>query len=413
MEGTGLDLVSWQARSRRQDSSPLLPSGGSREELALKILILHSKYRSGPASGENRVVEDEARLLSEAGHEVDLFMPEFGRPSGLKMLQAGLGAIWSSEAVAEAKRRIDLRKPDVVHCHNLFPALSPAVLRATQGKIPVVVTLHNYRFLCLPATFLRDGRMCEDCLGRVPWPGVVHRCYQGSISASAILASSIVLHKAIGTYQHIRLYIAISDFVRQKHIEGGWPIKHVIVKPHFAWAVEPRQGPGEYFVYLGRLSPEKGVATLVAAWTQVKAKLLIIGDGPEALRLRESAPPNVEFRGTVEACEVPDLLRGARAVLSPSVSHEGAGKVVLEAYAAGVPVLVSRSGGLPEIVHDEVTGLVLQATDPAVWAQAADRLLDDAESERMGRLAWELWSDRFSPAHGLANMESAYWRAIN
>ena len=177
-----------------------------------------------------------------------------------------------------------------------------------------------------------------------------------------------MLHKAIGTYDGIRLYIAISDFVRQKHVEGGLSMEQIVVKPHFAWAVEPRQGPGEYFMYLGRLSPEKGVATLLEAWKHVKAKLLVIGDGSEASRLRAAAPPNVEFRRTVDPDAVPVLMSRARAVLSPSISHEGAGKVVLEAYAAGVPVLVSRAGGLPEVVDDELTGLVLPPSDPVAWA---------------------------------------------
>ncbi len=377
----------------------------------MRILILHSRYRSGPASGENRVVDDEARLLSEAGHHVDVFAPEVGEPSTLQMIKTGLGAIWSREAVAEVRRRVERRKPDLVHCHNLFPALSPAVLRATD-EAPLLVTLHNYRLLCLPATFLRDGEVCEDCLGRLPWPGVVHGCYQGSVSASAVLASSLFLHKAIGTFGHVNLFLAISDFVRQKHIEGGLSSRRILVKPHFAWAVEPRQGAGEYFMYLGRLSPEKGVATLLDAWKPVRAKLLIVGDGPEASRLRAAAPRSVEFRATVEPDEVPALLRRARAVLSPSVSHEGAGKVVLEAYAAGVPVIVSRAGGLPEVVRDGVTGLVLPPTDRAAWVRGVTQLLDDGESERMGRSARELWLDRYSPEQGLVNIETAYRRAI-
>lgn len=378
----------------------------------MRILILHSRYRSGPASGENRVVEDEARLLSEAGHEVDVFAPALSDPSGLKMIQAGLGAIWSREAVAEVKRRVDRRKPDIVHCHNLFPALSPAVFRVIEGDVPIVVTLHNYRFLCLPATLFRDEKVCEDCLGRLPWPGIVHKCYQGSHLASMALASSLLLHRAIGTYDQVRLYIAISEFVRKKHIEGGFSPDQIVVKPHFAWAVEPREGPGDYFVYLGRLSPEKGVTELVDTWRMVKARLLIIGDGPEASRLRASAAGNVEFRGVVQPDEVPALLRGARALLAPSLWHEGAGKVVLEAYAAGVPVLVSSAGALPEIVQDEVTGLVLPPTDAAAWVEAVDRLLDDAESERMGRSGWELWSARYSPERGLINLGSTYERVL-
>ncbi len=291
----------------------------------MRILILHSRYRSGPASGENRVVEDEARLLSEAGHQVDLFTPALGQPSGLDLIRAGLGTIWSNEAAAEVKRRIKERQPDIVHCHNLFPALSPAVIRAVGGA-PVVVTLHNYRFLCLPATLFRDGKICEDCIGRVPWPGVLHSCYQDSTAASAALASSLVVHKAIRTFERIRLYIAISDFVRQKHVEGGFSTDQMVVKPHFTWPAEPREGAGDYFMYLGRLTPEKGLTQLVDTWRLMKARLLIIGDGPEASRLRGAAPQNVEFRGTVQPDQVPALLRGARAVLChPSGTRERGG----------------------------------------------------------------------------------------
>jgi glycosyltransferase involved in cell wall biosynthesis len=374
----------------------------------VRVLILHSRYRSGPASGENRVVADEARLLVEGGHDVDVFAPEMRPASGLQMIRAGIEVIWSAEAVAEVKRRVHHQKPDVVHCHNLFPWLSPAVLRAVDEAVPIVMTVHNYRLLCLPGTFVRGGRICEDCLGRRPWPGVLHRCYQRSVAASAALATSLTLHGRIGSFDRIRLYIAISDFVRRVYVESGLVDDKIIVKPHFAWPVRRREGPGDYFVYVGRLSPEKGVTTLVKAWNQVDRRLLIVGDGPERDSLRGLAGRNVDFKGTVQAADVPAILRAARALLVPSISHEGAGKVVLEAYAAGVPALVSGVGGLPEIVRDGVTGLVLPSGDAGAWARAVMRLFDDSESERMGCAAWDLWSERFTPEKGLQNLEGAY-----
>jgi glycosyltransferase involved in cell wall biosynthesis len=377
-------------------------------DVALRILILHSRYRSGSASGENRVVEDEARLLTEAGHHVEVFAPGLGRPSGLDLFSAGLGTIWSRRAVDHVTTLVSRSRPDIVHCHNLFPALSPAVIRAIHGVGPVVMTLHNYRFQCLPATFFRDGRVCEDCLGRTPWPGVLHRCYQSSFAASAALASSLVLHKGVGTFRKISLYIAISEFVRRKHIEGGLSPDRIIVKPHFAWRVKRREGPGTYFLFLGRLSAEKGVDTLLHAWKQTQAKLLVVGDGPERGRLRALAPAGVEFRGTVEPDEVSALLRHARALVVPSRWYEGAGRVVLEAYAAGVPVLASRIGALPEVVEDGVTGLLLPPADRDSWALAAERILDDSESERMGEAAWRSWQVRFSPEKGLHDIENSY-----
>jgi glycosyltransferase involved in cell wall biosynthesis len=378
----------------------------------MRVLILHSRYRSGPASGENRVVEDEARLLNEAGHHVEMFAPELGQPSGFDLVSAGIGMIWSRRSAQHVTMLIDRSNPNLVHCHNLFPALSPAVIRATRNAMPVVMTLHNYRLQCLPATFFRDGTICEDCLGRTPWPGVLHRCYQNSFAASAALASSLVLHERIGTFQRVNLYLAISEFVRRKHIQGGLSPSQIIVKPHFTWPAERRDGPGQYFLFLGRLSSEKGVDVLLRAWTKIRAKLLVAGDGPEAARLRAMAPNNVEFRGTVSPDEVLALLRHARALVVPSTWHEGAGRVVLEAYATGVPVLASRVGALPETVQDEVTGLLLPPTDVEAWAQAALRLLEDSESKRMGEAAWNLWNERYGPETGLQNIQDAYRRVL-
>jgi glycosyltransferase involved in cell wall biosynthesis len=380
--------------------------------MPMRILILHSRYRSGPASGENRVVEDEARLLAEAGHHVGMFAPELGRPSGLGLVSAGIGTIWSRRSAQHVTTLIDRSNPSLVHCHNLFPALSPAVIRATRDAVPVVMTLHNYRLQCLPATFFRDGTICEDCLGRAPWPGVLHRCYQNSFAASAALASSLVLHESIGTFERVSLYLAISEFVRHKHVQAGLSPEQVIVKPHFTWPAERRDGPGQYFLFLGRLSSEKGVDALLRAWTKIRAKLLVAGDGPEAARLRAIAPNNVEFRGTVSPDGVLALLRHARALVVPSAWHEGAGRVVLEAYATGVPVLASRVGALPETVQDEVTGLLLPPTDVEAWAQAALRLLEDSESKRMGDAAWDLWNERYGPERGLQNIENAYRRVL-
>jgi glycosyltransferase involved in cell wall biosynthesis len=374
----------------------------------VRILILHSRYRSGPASGENRVVDDEARLLSEAGHRVQMFDPGVGNPSGLELLRTGARLVWSSRAAAEIRHRMRHFRPSVVHCHNLFPALSPAVLRQIQAPTCLVMTLHNYRLLCLPGVLFRDGATCEDCLGRTPWPGMVHACYQGSRAASLALGTALTLHRKLGTFGRVDRYLAISRFVRQKHVEAGMPPERIIVKPHFAWPSEVREGPGEYFLYLGRLSREKGVQTLFEAWRGIDARLRIVGDGPDALALRASAPRNVEFVGTLAPDRAQEMIRSARAVLVPSLSYEGAGRVVLEAYAAGVPAVANHIGGLPEVIDDDKTGLLVHRGDPHSWRRAISGLLDDAVSERLGRGGYALWNDRFRPEHGLADLEHAY-----
>ncbi len=162
----------------------------------MRVLVLHSRYPTGTSSGENRVVDDEVELLRAAGHEVRLWSPSPEDGGGTSRLRLGARAVWSRPAVREVERLAAELRPDVVHVHNLYPLLSPAVLRTAAA--PVVMTLHNYRLLCLPATFLRDGRTCEDCLGALPWRGVVHRCYRGSAAGSASLAASLGMHRRWG-----------------------------------------------------------------------------------------------------------------------------------------------------------------------------------------------------------------------
>jgi glycosyltransferase involved in cell wall biosynthesis len=379
----------------------------------VRVLVAHSPYLSGAASGENRVVEDEVRLLREAGHHVNLLVPPRTDPRGLARAREGMSAVWSRDAIRQLRRLVRDERPDVLHVHNLFPALSPAVIRAAADRgVPVVATLHAYRLLCLPATFLRGGEICELCLGRTPWRGVVHRCYRGSAPASASLATSLVAHRLLGSFDRVGLYLAVGEFLRSKHVEAGLPAERVVVKPNFAWESAQRQGPGEYFLFLGRLSPEKGGDDLLAAWRDVGAPLLVVGDGPEGARLRRAAPATVEFRGQVSAAEALGLLLRARALVLPARSYEGCPRSVLEAFAAGVPVLASGIGGIPELVEPGLSGLTFPPRDPRAIAHAAHALLDDAEAERLGRGARGLWEERFSPERALAGLERAYARAL-
>ena len=376
----------------------------------MRVLVIHSRYLSGSISGENRVVEDEVSLLRSAGHEVHTWTPSITE-AGLGLVRRAFDAVWSRRAAEEIRSLLHAYRPEVVHCHNLFPALSPAVLRAVD-ETPLVLTLHNYRLLCLPATFLRDGRVCESCLGRAPWRGVVHGCYRDSVPASAAIATSLIVHRGADTFSRPNLYLAVSDFVRDKHIAGGFDPDRIRVKPNFTWPAPKREGPGEYFLFLGRLSTEKGLSTVIDAFRGRRdSRLVVVGDGPEREQLRARTHPGVEFRGAVDAADVPEIVSRARALLVPSTCYEGAPRSLLEAYASGVPVIASRIGGLPELVEDGKTGLLVAPGESPEWAEAIARLADDDQAIRMGREAHRLWKRRFGPDEGLRNLEEAY-RAV-
>jgi glycosyltransferase involved in cell wall biosynthesis len=351
-------------------------------------------------------VDDEVELLRAAGHQVHLWAPVPDDSSSAARAGMAASAVWSRHAVAELRRLARELEPDVVHVHNLFPLLSPAVLRA--GVAPTVVTLHNYRLLCLPAVFLRDGRPCEDCLGRLPWRGVVHRCYRGSAAGSAALATSLGLHRAAGSFRRVGMFLAVSAFVREKHLEAGFDPDRIRVKPNFTAPLPRRRGPGEHFLFLGRLSEEKGLDRLVRLWRDVPARLVVVGDGPERERLEALAPDTVEFRGSVPGDRVGGFLADARALVLPSICYEGAPRTVVEAYAAGVPVVANRQGALPSVVIDGDTGLLVDPGDAGAWRTALEALLVDETSERLGAGAFSAWRTGYSPEQGLADLESAY-----
>jgi len=377
----------------------------------MRVLILHSRYRSGAASGENRVVEDEARLLAEHGHHVAVWTPSVRDEGAISKLRAASDAVWSTSSIRHLRLLVERHRPDVVHAHNVFRALSPAVLRAVPHTIALVMTLHNYRLACLPGNLFRDGAICEDCVGHVPAAGVFHRCYRGSIAASAVLASSLEVHRMARTFDRVDLFLAVSDFLREHHVRIGIDPARIEVKRNFAWPNERRVGPGQAFLYAGRLVPEKGLETLVRAWVDVPAPLEIVGEGPDEAWLRAMAPPNVTFRTTVSGNRIAELIRTARAVVVPSEWFETAGRTVLEAYAAGVPVLASRIGALAEVVEHGRTGYLVHAGSSEGWAAAATRLTDDRLSIELGANAARVWGNRFGPEPALRSLEAAYQRA--
>jgi glycosyltransferase involved in cell wall biosynthesis len=372
----------------------------------MRVLVLHSRYATGPSSGENRVVDDEVELLRSGGHDVHLWSPMPEDSSTGSRIAMAASAVWSRPAVAEVRRLARELDPDVIHVHNLFPLLSPAVLRTDVA--PVVVTLHNYRLLCLPAVFLRDGKACEDCLGKLPWRGVVHRCYRGSAAGSAALATSLGVHRRAGSFARVALFLAVSEFVREKHLEAGFDPDRIRVKPNFTAPLPRREGAGGDFLFLGRLSEEKGLHRLVGLWADVPARLVVVGDGPERARLEAMAPGNVEFHGSVPSDQVAGFLTQARALVLPSICYEGAPRTVVEAYAAGVPVIANRHGALPSVVSDGVTGLLVEPGEASAWKAALGTVLDDAESERLGQGAFSAWRTGYSPEQGLADLEAAY-----
>jgi glycosyltransferase involved in cell wall biosynthesis len=247
--------------------------------------------------------------------------------------------------------------------------------------VPVVQTLHNYRLLCPQGMLLRSGRPCVDCVGRAPLPGVLHACYRESRAASAAVAVMLTVHRGIGTWtRRVDAFIALSRFARDRFVEGGLPADRLHVKPNF---LDPDPGVGSgrggFLLYVGRLSPEKGIPTLLAAWRIVSAersaaapRLVLVGDGPLASDVRNAAEslPGLEWRGAQPLGEVLALMGDARVLVFPSLCFENSPRVILEAFARGLPVLASRRGSTGELVQEGVTGRLFEPGEPADLARA-------------------------------------------
>ncbi len=380
----------------------------------MKVLILHNRYRQ--PGGEDQVVHAEAALLRERGTDVRLVEVDNGAPQGEGLLhtiaRAG-GASWSPSSHAFAARVCREFQPDVVHVHNFWMSLSPSVLAACRASgAATVQTLHNFRLLCANALLLRDGRPCLDCVGNTPWRGVTRRCYRNSLAASAAVAGMITVNRLLRTWQHaVDAFIALSHHSRNQFVAGDIPADRLFVKPNFREDPgQPARRPRESgtFVFAGRLSPEKGLDTLVEAWALARLpewfRLFIVGDGPARESLTNQAralgldPSRVNFTGPRSPAEVMDLIGGARAVVLPSLCFETFSLLLAEAYACGRPVIASDIGAPGELVTHESTGLKSPPGDASALAEALRRLaLDDTLADHLGAGSRREYLAKFTP----------------
>lgn len=349
----------------------------------MKILLAHNSYQR--PGGEDVVFEQEAGLLERNGHSVITYQRsnwEIDGYSGWKRAKLITQIVWSTESYREFAQLLERHKPDIVHIHNTFAMISPSVYSACRAAgVPVVQTLHNYRLFCPAATFFRDGHVCEECVEHSLFRSVVHGCYRDSRPASAAVALLLTVHRQRHTWSNeVSRYIALSDFSRQTFERSGLPASKICVKPNFVY---PDPGyktsdPGEYVLFVGRLSPEKRVGTVLQGWTRLDTgiPLLVIGGGPERSHLEEQtralALSNVTFRGQQSREEIIKALRGARFLIFSSEWYENFPVTLAESFACGVPVICSRLGAMQEIVQDGYSGLHFTAGDPEDLAKKVE-----------------------------------------
>lgn len=350
--------------------------------LAVKVLLVHNSYQQ--PGGEDVVFEQESQLLRRAGHTVVTYVRsnwEVVGYHGLALLELAKRAIWSSDVRKEVATLLEQEEPDLVHVHNTFVMISPAIFSACREVgVPVVQTLHNFRLFCPAATFFRNGHICEECVDHGLSRGVAHGCYRDSRMATAAVAFMLQVHRQRQTWdREIDAYIALTQCSKEKFLRAGLPAEKVFVKPNFVHpdpGLTPPREQGEYALFVGRLSPEKRVSTMLAAWTKLQKRnipLVILGGGSELERLKEQSVRQqlgqVSFRGQVSRDQTLAAMRRARFLVFPSEWYENFPVTIAESFACGVPVICSRMGAMREIVAEGRTGLHFAAGDPMDLAE--------------------------------------------
>jgi glycosyltransferase involved in cell wall biosynthesis len=388
----------------------------------MRILIFHNWYQQ--AGGEDSVVRAEMELLGAHGHDVALLDADNKAISGLgSKVRTATNVAHSREAYDHVRGELRRVRPEIVHVHNFFPLLTPAVLDACRdAEVPIVHTLHNFRLLCPAATMLRDGRPCELCVTGSTLSAIRYRCYRDSYAGSAAVAWMVSVHRRLMTFQRkVDRFIALTEFEKTVFARAGFPAERMTVRPpgtrdpgtpYGDRRRTPRGDDPRYALFLGRLSSEKGIATLLKAWRDVPLELRIAGEGPlvHAVRAAHRDPrERVRYLGLLTPEQVSMQLHGALFLVMPSECYESFGMVAVEAFSHGVPVIASHLGAMAEIIDEGVNGLLFEPANPRALAAKATWLGANLEErETMGLAARATYGATFTEAHSYDRLLRIY-----
>ncbi len=402
----------------------------------MKIIQIHNLYKQ--AGGEDSVVASERNMLEAAGHEV---IPYYKNNDGIvgiwQLIVSSLKTLWNYKVYSEFRQLLKNHCPDVVHCHNTFPLISPAIYWACEKEgVPVVQTLHNYRLLCLNSQFFRynkknEAEVCEKCHKRVfKIPGIKYRCYRGSIAGSAVVASMLFLHRVLGTWKNkVSAYIVLTEFQKQKMSEGGLPQARIFVKPNFVSSKTEKESVEceipqlPYVLFVGRLSPEKGCAVLLQAWkyfydsydftqNKIRPELLVVGDGPDKESLeqwsKEQQLNQVRFTGELPRNQVQALMKRAEFLILPSLWYEGFPMTIVEAFSCGTPVLASDLGGMKGIIKEGVNGRKFAVGDARLLAERMNTMFSSEDLVAMRAAVQNEFESEYSESFNLSLLLDVY-----
>lgn len=383
----------------------------------MKVLQVHNFLRFG--GGEDAMFDNTVVLLRQKGEEVITFTKDSKQiaPGMGGKLHAFASGIYSRTSAREIVRLIERVHPDVAHFHNVYPLISGSAIAACRhAGVPVVLSVHSYRLICPIGTLLCHGNVCERCVsGREYWC-VINNCRSDLFESTAYALRTAAARILRLFLDNVTLYITPSDFMRRKLVESGWPSDRIMVVPNMVAVPNTQVDPaaGQYVAYAGRISPEKGVQVLLEATRRTGIPLRLAGDPSAMPEIVQNAPPTCIFVGRLSRQQLTRLYQGAAFLVVPSLFYEPFGLVATEAMSLGLPVLATRTGGLPEVVEDGVTGLLVPPGNVEELTEKMALLWNDVELCRhMGRAARNRVAQEFSEEVHYPHLLQAYQRAIS
>ena len=387
----------------------------------MRILLAHNDYLL--PGGEDVVFQLEKKLLLSYDNEIDeIIISNQQITNTFSKLVAGIKSLYNPATEKLLKAKITKFKPDVIHVHNFFPLLSPSIFyAAAKNNIPVVLTLHNYRLICSNALFLRNEKVCTKCLHkRIAFPAIYHRCYRNSHLQSLASVMTFSTHNLLKTWNNkIDKFIVLSNFAKKKFVSSKININedNIIVKPNFVYdqgiSQQKRQ---DFYLYVGRLSKEKGIDVMLNAFSQIDYKVKIIGDGPFKDKVEEFVKKrdNIEYLGYLDRTEIYNQLKISKALISPSIIFEGLPLTIIESFSTGTPVITSDIGAMGEMVNDGVDGLKFKVNDSSSLIQKLRQFEEELSgSDLVYKNARDAYVKNYSPENNYDQLLRIYKLAIN
>jgi glycosyltransferase involved in cell wall biosynthesis len=386
----------------------------------VKILFIHNRYQE--EGGEDVAFNAEVSLFKQDHEVFELVFNNDDIVTVTGKLKAAVTGFYNLSSARKVKEIIAVFEPDVIHIHNLFFTASPSILYAAKKKrVPVIITLHNYRLICCNALLLRNNKVCELCTNhKLPHYGIKYKCYRKSVIGSAITTGITGVHKYLKTWnKYVSQYISLTEFARYKFITSSLSLNdnQITVIPNFVFDNgEPRQTRENFFLYVGRISEEKGIELLLKTFSPgLIHKLIIVGDGPVKSRLEEQyASGNISFIGKKGKHEVLDLMKRCKALIFPSVCYEGMPFTIIEAFSTGTPVIASRLGAMAELIQDGMNGFHFETNNAQDLKNVIQKFtqLDEGKRKNMCDGARFSYEQKYHPEAHYKAILSVYQKAI-